>query len=440
MMQRINVQQLNSPITDSDIISNEEFIESEIVKLKDMDPNWVGFCREKSDIAIESITFLLKQWKFKHELGFPCGSCDYIKLIERKLEQYKDVFVSFFHLAPGLVYEVRERSPETYLWLMLDKQFEMKREHLLSALYSSNKVDKNIVTLLVSGSKRSDLDIVLAEMISGDAPLKSNCLYWLHLRQTASYSLLNHFLKQNKLSDIELLPLFSLNGDMEARDELEKLVEGDAFLFERLVGRENRNTWLRHTFGNSLDKAEYSDIVTYVHILEIKDLVVFDVTSEKAPIHLAIAGDIEDVEATLAYMVTLEADEGEEWLYALYVLYGDAFPLNPSKLGIEYEWEDALALLAEWYEKNEHRFETQLRFGKPATSESTIETLLNKHIPAEFRLWIWRSLCLHSSTYFPWNAYMSSEQQKTLFHKFKSNQMALRRFDNRGQHIATLGH
>ncbi|MGF1696317.1 hypothetical protein L4C54_11655 [Vibrio lamellibrachiae] len=439
MRQRITVQQLHSPIADSDLLTANELVEQGIAKLNELPDKWVEFCQEKADTAVESVTFLLKQLRIKHELGFPSQSCAYITLIENKLSKFKDVFIAYYKLAPGLLYSLKNTSPETYVWLMLDKAFSNDRTLLLSALNEVSKLDNELATLLVSGSYHQHLDTVLAELIEGNSSIKQQCFDWLTLRQSVSNSLLKHWYQSKTFSDVVLLPQFILAGNLENRDLLEDLVVGDELLFERLLGRDDRNTWFRKTLGPSLQGLTSDNARTFANLLEINELSAFNVNSILAPVQLALGGNVHDVEAAIPHMLHLEDDEGEPWLYALYIIYGDALPVMPSQLGIGYEWEDVLNSLAEWFNEGRHLFNKPSRLGRPISSESTLDVMLNNSIPAEFRLWMWRSLCLRSRSYFPWNPYMSAHQQQTLFNKYKSNHMAVKRF-NTGVDNAIVGY
>ncbi len=64
---------------------------------------------------------LIRQRVQLHKRGYPSRELDYLKLIERQIEELKQVYLSFYRLAPGLIHQLRGREPEIYVWLTLQK-------------------------------------------------------------------------------------------------------------------------------------------------------------------------------------------------------------------------------------------------------------------------------------------------------------------------------
>jgi hypothetical protein len=173
--------------------------------------------------------------------------------------------------------------------------------------------------------------------------------------------------------------------------------------------------------------------------LELVEFNQFDPSKDMAPIQMVLTGKPEWILAALDHVMTLDEEQGEEWLFALDVVYGERFPLNPHELGVEYEWEEAIASLEDWRDSNEHIVNKSMRLGEALTFESTMRAMTNARILEHYRTWIWRHLCIHGRVYIPWEWSMPAVQQDWLFSKVSDQPAAIERFNLRNQN-ATVGY
>ncbi|CAM3213879.1 hypothetical protein [Vibrio neptunius] len=438
MRQRITKQQLSSALSDSDLTQAIQTLDEQIALLSDLRPAWLEFCHEKSAVAIESLSFLFKQWVRLHRKGYPATSQDYLRLVERQMAEIKQVYIAFYKLHPGLVYELKDTAPALFVWLMLEPEFEQHTSYLIAAIKVAEDIDVNEATLLLLHSKRHTLDITLTQLVEGKVSMRSLCFEALRLRQTLSVGLAKHWLKETSLEAQQVHPVLAKFDVEDSIEWINEIDSDEEYLFELLLCKHDRGTWFRKRFGIEQQALPSEHVATYAKLLELVEFDQFDPSLEMAPIQMVLTGRPDWIETALEHLMTLK-DGQEEWLFALYVVYGERFPLNPHLLGVEYQWEQAMAVLENWRDSGENHVNTAIRHGVPVTFESSVQAMMDHNIPANYRTWIWRHLCIHGRVYIPWNWAMPAIQQNWLFSKLSEQSAAIERFNLRNQN-ATLGY
>lgn len=439
MRQRITKEQLNSALNDDDLTKAIEKLDAQVAQLSDMNPAWLEFCREKSAVAIESLSFLFKQWVMLHRKGYPSTSQDYLRLVERQMGDVKQVYIAFYKLHPGLVYELKDLAPELFVWLMLEPEFEQEISHLLAAIKIAEAIDSNDATLLLLHSKIRDLDITLTRLIEGKVSMRKLCFELMRLRQTLSIGLAKHWIKEESLKEHEVHPVLAKFDVEDSVKWINEIQNDEKYLFELLLCKHDRGTWFRKRFSVEEEGLPSEQVTTYAKLLELVEFNQFDPSLDMAPVQMVLTGRAEWITSALEHVMALDEEQGEEWLFALYIVYGERFPLNPHELGVEYEWEQALAILEDWCDTGESRVNKSIRLGVALTYESSVQAMNDKNIPAKYRTWIWRHLCIHGRIYIPWNWAMPAIQQNWLFSKLSEQPAAIERFNLRNQN-ATLGY
>lgn len=439
MRQRITKEQLSSALTNEDLAEAIEILDTEIAQLSELNPTWLEFCREKSAIAIESLSFLFRQWVRLHRKGYPSSSQDYLRLVERQMRDVKQVYIAFYRLSPGLVYELKDSAPELFIWLMLEPEFEQERQHLLAAIKTAETIDSKDATLLILHSKLAHLDITLARLIEGKVSASQLCFDLMRLRQTLSIGLAKHWMKEEALKEQDVHPVLAKFDVEDSVEWINEIQNDEKYLFELLLCKHDRGTWFRKRFGVQEEDLPSEYVITFAKLLELVEFNQFDPSKDMAPIQMVLTGKPEWILAALDHVMTLDEEQGEEWLFALDVVYGERFPLNPHELGVEYEWEEAIASLEDWRDSNEHNVNKSMRLGEVLTFESTMRAMTNARIPEHYRTWIWRHLCIHGRVYIPWEWSMPAVQQDWLFSKVSDQPAAIERFNLRNQN-ATVGY
>ncbi|HAT8545677.1 hypothetical protein XM79_u0073 [Vibrio vulnificus] len=439
MRQRIGVEHLKAPITNQEVEGALAKAERAVNDLSQLPPTWLSFCNEKLSIASESIGFLIRQRVQLHKRGYPSRELDYLKLIERQIEEHKQVYLSFYRLAPGLIHQLRSQEPEIYAWLMLQKELGSELDNLLCGLSLLEELDTKTAMVIVTQSPVELMDSVISELIEGKA--KSSPFYFecLRLRQTLSVALIKRWHKSEIIRPNIALPLLALQDVEEGIAWINEHANGELYLFERLITKRDRGTWFRQYFGIEPSGVPSAQVLTFAKLLELKEFEVFDISSSLAPVDFALCGDWKLVPEIIGHLQRLEEHEGEIWIQAMYVVYGKLLPLTPQDVGVEYEWKEVVDLLNEWLEDEKHIQNLPSRLGYALSFESTLAAMQDVNIDALFRDWLWRQICIQSRAYVPWDMAMPVHQQDWNFNNLKAAPSASERFKLRNSN-AVMGY
>ncbi len=439
MRQRIGVEHLKAPITNQEVEGALAKAERAVNELSQLPPTWLSFCNEKLSIASESIGFLIRQRVQLHKRGYPSRELDYLKLIERQIEEHKQVYFSFYRLAPGLIHQLRSQEPEIYAWLMLQKELGSELDNLLCGLSLLEELDTKTAMVIVTQSPVELMDSVISELIEGKA--KSSPFYFecLRLRQTLSVALIKRWHKSEIIRPNIALPLLALQDVEEGIEWINEHANGELYLFERLITKRDRGTWFRQYFGIEPSGVPSAQVLTFAKLLELKEFEVFDISSSLAPVDFALCGDWKLVPEIIGHLQRLEEHEGEIWIQAMYVVYGKLLPLIPQDVGVEYEWKEVVDLLNEWLEDEKHIQNLPSRLGYALSFESTLAAMQDVNIDALFRDWLWRQICIQSRAYVPWDMAMPVHQQDWNFNNLKAAPSASERFKLRNSN-AVMGY
>ena len=439
MRQRIGVEHLKAPITNQEVEGALARAERAVNDLSQLPPTWLSFCNEKLSIASESIGFLIKQRIQIHKRGYPSRELEYLKLIERQIEELKQVYLSFYRLAPGLIHQLRGQEPEIYGWLMLQGELGSELDNLLCGLSLLEALDTKTAMVIVTQSPVEHIDSVMSELIEGEA--QSSTLYFecLRLRQALSVALIKRWHKAEIIRPNIALPLLALQDVKEGIEWINDHANGEQYLFERLITKRDRGTWFRQYFGIEPSGLPSAQVLTFAKLLELKEFEAFDISSSLAPVDFALSGDWKLVPEIIEHFETLEEDDGETWIQALYVVYGKLLPLMPQDVGVEYEWEEVIDLLNEWLEDQKHIQNLPSRLGYALSFESTLAAMQDANVDVLFRDWLWRQICIQSRAYVPWDMAMPIHQQDWNFNNLKAAPSASERFNLRNSN-AVMGY
>ncbi|MEZ8501407.1 hypothetical protein AB6D08_08850 [Vibrio splendidus] len=439
MRQKIGIDQLNQPITNEDVELAIANAGSTLTLLDELPVKWLDMCNEKLSLASETLDFLLKQRLQIHKRGYPSVKLEYLALAERQIKDLTNVYLSFYRLAPGLIHQLKQSEPTIYAWLMLSSELGQEHENLLCGLSMLDELDYQAAKLLVVQSSLRDIDLVIIEMVEGGCKLPLLYLECLQLRQTVTVGLLKRWLKDKRFSKHKTHLFLSLQNDVESVVWLAENSKGSQNLFERLLSKEDRGTWFRKEFGTSIDSVFDSEVVTFAKLLELKEFGNFDPSSVMAPFDFVLHGLNEHVPQIVDLLFSLDEFEGEDWIQALYIVYGKRLPVTPKNLGIDFEWHEMLEKLKQWAESDAYRQVSPGRMGQPLTLETSIQAMFDTQVSAAFRVWIWRQVCLHTRSYIPWDMTMPAHQQKWNITRLTQNSTASERFGLRSNH-AVVGY
>ncbi|ELB2257891.1 hypothetical protein QNZ79_002744 [Vibrio parahaemolyticus] len=439
MRQRIGVEHLKAPITNQEVEGALAKAERAVKDLSQLPDTWLDFCNEKLAITSESLGFLIRQRVQLHKRGYPSRELDYLKLIERQIEELKQVYLSFYRLAPGLIHQLRGREPEIYAWLTLQKELGSELDNLLCGLSLLEELDAQTAMVIVTQSPVENMDSVMSELIEGKAKSSTFYFEYLRVRQALSVALIKRWHKAEIIRSNIALPLLALQDVEEGIEWINDNANTEQYLFERLITKRDRGTWFRQCFGIEPSGLPSAQVLTFAKLLEIKEFEAFDISSSLAPVDFALSGDWKLVPEIIEHLETLEEDEGEIWIQALYVVYGKLLPLTPQGVGVEYEWEEIVDLLNEWVEDEKYIQNLPSRLGYALSFESTLAAMQDANVDVLFRDWLWRQICIQSRAYVPWDMAMPVYQQDWNFNNLKAAPSASERFNLRNSN-AVMGY
>ncbi|MCW8348657.1 hypothetical protein MD535_21955 [Vibrio sp. ZSDZ65] len=436
MRQKISVEQLKEPIFQDRIEDTLREAERAVDELTHLNARWLTFSKEKLILASESLNFLLKQRFRLFKKGFPSSEIDYLNNIDRQIGEIKKVYLSFYRLKPGFIHQLRADYVEIYVWLMLQPEFSDSKDNVLCGLALLDEMACEFAKYLVIQSPIESLDYSLVELIDGGCKLRDQYFELLTLRQSASISLTKRWLRSQIISEeIGYCALACMNAE-EGIEWLNSNPHNNEYLFERLLTKHDRGTWFRQCYGIDAKVISNPRIITFAKLLELKEFIPFEVTSRLAPIHFVLSGDSILVPNVMAHVIHLDELDGEIWIKALYVVYGDTLPILPWQVSVEVEWQEALNRLNEWVGQDGHYRILPSRLGRELTFESTMSAMMNQAIDDEFRSWMWKQVCLHSRVYIPWDTMMPLHQQKWNISRLKTLPSVAERFKLRSGNAA----
>ena len=439
MRQRIGVENLKIPITIEDAKQVDEKQKVHIEQLSEKPELWLAFSNEKLALASETVCFLLRQTLSIHRRGFPSQDNHYLKRIEMQMAELKSVYVSFYQFAPGLIFQLKESQPEIYVWLMLQDEFAQDVDHLISGLIVAGDIDRTMANMLVSGSQSAQLDVTLAELIDGNAMGRDIYFEFLRIRQTLTVSLMKHWIETEKITPQIAYPVLALHDNPTGIEWIEQNNNDEQWLFERIITKSDRNTWFRIQFGTQPSTIDSPKVLLFAKLLELKEFEDIELSASYAPVAFALCGDWKLVPSILEHLLSLDELEGEIWIQAFYVVYGERLPIKPSDVGVEYLWEEICQKLIEWYENLGYRQNLPSRLGFALSFESTLKAMQDQHISVDFRQWLWCQLCIQSRAYIPWEMTMPRYQQEWNFARLRKLPSASERFELRNQN-AVVGY
>ncbi len=437
MQQRIELMQLDESFSSEDIELALQLINQEKLYLDDCPEEILLFCRSKIELAVENITFFIKQSFVHHQLGYPSSKSTILNLSADKFSSQFKVLRAFYEYQPGLIWELESLAPDVLLWFALDaqnhlfsgKRIETERDRFihLFLFQVANQLPTNYVTFIFAQASSPLINILLAKWIEGGESVQTNGCAYLASRQGLSQSLVKHWIRTQKMPDNQGHAFLSLNGVSESTEWLEE--NGlSANLFELLLAKQDKRTWMRRNFDISYLTEDQG---LYARVLEFKELDHFDPSTCGAPMHLVIGARFDWCSKVLENFQQL--NEQEAWLEALYVVYGDKLPCRPTQLDIDYDFDEVCLKIEDWIEQGGHFFNGQLRMGVAMNFASTIEAMRSEHIGFRTREWLWRQICLLGCIYVPWSPYLPLSSQDEILSALELTKGIGERFNMRSQ-------
>lgn len=432
---RYLVEDVKDALSDADKVEAHAIIEQSKAALSHFSDAKIQFLQNKATLAAETMSFYIKQQYRFHEQGYPCQEVAYLSVLEKKLTLSLAVFIALYRINPAFLYTIYDEFPDVLAWLCLNEAFAVEDEKMpIIGLSLIDTLDKKLITGLLLRSNSIALDKVMARLVEGKSAASELYVHCLTLRQRISISLVKHWISMSFLPALDLHTQLALSNVTNSIEWLNEREPSDAILFTQLVLKEDRATWFRQQYSPESPPSE--EATMYAKLLGLKEFSEFDIEHRDAPFHFMLSGDTSLTPSIVSCINTLDERQGVIWCEALQVVYGDSFPFLPSKIDINIEWHDVLVILNKWIDNKQFKSNTTLRFGQALSFDASIEALKSADINANFRIWLWRELCVLSRVHFHWHPQLSAQQQFRLLNSISQIALVRERFNLRGKHAA----
>lgn len=379
------------------------------------------FLIEKTELACDSIEFLLRQRVRAHINGYPSSGNAYLSLIEQKLSALRDVLLACYDYHPGSLYRLLNDQPDIVVWVVMSESFSCADivPSLLVCAALPLISDVDLAQMLAQFCTLGDFDICLASLIDGKSDSSTRYFHYLVNRHTLSLDLLSHWQVNKVLLSHQVYPLLALGNQTQGKEWLDENFHYHDLLFERLVVADSAAPWLNEMIRHEPEAFEKLGASRYQYALSGVSAEGFDILASDAAEIFALTGETAWVPDIIANLETLSADEGHSWLMALMLVYGDALPVELDQLYVEMDWQQMLAHLKAWVDEQQHRRGENVRLGEALNVTQSLAVMTSHKIDAKFRLLIWQQLCLRANVYAHWSPLMPKHQQDDVLDKIQ---------------------
>ncbi|MGC3835169.1 hypothetical protein [Moritella viscosa] len=442
LQQIINNEKNQLALSDEYLDSLRLELNNAVVLVTSADTSQSRFCIDKSTLAAETASFYLKQRQRIFNSGFPSSQLPYLTLVTQKLTQLNNVFIELYKINSGYIYFLKDTYPDVAIWTLLSIGVErIDKRACLFAITMSDTLGEKSWKRIASLSDSEELAIASRTLIQSSSVYASLLFETLQslgaLSSKFAMTLLNSDCTINK--EIVHRYLVTQNLPSSCAWLIEQPVT-PVNIFEHLLSRVDRSTWFRMTYDPK--QVEITDeMMIFGSILDIPEYVdiPIDFGFSLAPIMFALKGDSSAVNDIITMLSTIDEDTAEPWIVALYIVFGEQLPVLPSQIGSDIDYSLAITQIQTWWENKGNVLFSSWRYGEPQSFDNSLELLASVEVTADFRLWIWKELCITCRGYFPWNSLVNAEHQYTVLSKMKGNSIARERYNLRAQH-AIMGY
>ncbi|MDO6706067.1 hypothetical protein [Photobacterium sp. 1_MG-2023] len=423
-------------LTEEDFQALSQRVNDSIVRAQATPAGMQRFAREKTDTVAGEVQFLLAQRDRALDAGLPDAGSHYYHLLHRKLNRYLSVLLSFYRVEPGYLFWMQDQAPQVLLWLLTSAELaqrDLQAASLAPLLTEKMPAEKWLRT--VSLATAPHLSNMLASAALSALPLAGTAMTALINRGEVTESLASQCIREgaDKVA-VQARYQLARMGDQAGINWVLEHGKTDDSLFTHLLIRKDKVAWLRR---DMMPQAEFRPDVALYGILnrlpESFDLPDFQ-HDEKAYLKAALAGDPLAVEPMIEALFSAQ-DEGrqEQWLNAILLILGEQVPVRVADLGVKYDAKQAADLLMQWWQNLEPEAVQvpMMRLGKPLDYASSVDVLRSQSMPAEFRHWVWRELCLCGGIYVAYDPMSWPERQRRAIHSLSHHTTAAERYNQR---------
>jgi len=397
-----------------------------------IDTSQSRFCIDKSTLAAETASFYLKQRQNIFNSGFPSAQLPYLTLVTQKLTQLNNVFIELYKIDVGYIYFLKDSYPDVALWALLSIGLEKIDNR--SSFFAISIADALSEASWKSIASLSDSEgfCAASRILIQSSSIRSSLLFdTLQLRGELSSKFAMTLLSLDCTIDEEIMHRYLVTQNLPSScDWMVKQPVTPGNVFEHLLSRPDRREWFR---TQCYPNVTVDELAIFGDILGISEYThsAFEPSCPIATVRFALKGDSRDVNQVIAMLSEINEDTGESWIVALYVIFGTQLPVLPSQIGTDIDYSVAVKEIQTWWGERSEIVFSFWRSGDLQNFDNSLNLLASVEVTANFRMWIWKELCVICRGYFPWNSLVKAERQYSVLSKMRSNCVAKERYNVR---------
>lgn len=423
-----------SILTEEDLQQLAAAMKQAVERAEASAPGIQRFAREKADSAAEAVRFLLAQRHRALDNGLPDSDSRYYHLLNKKLARLMAVFVALFRVEPGYVYPLADTHPQVLLWVLSSAEIDrLEPTAGKLSLLLADKLQAQMWLDTVSLATSTQLIETLQSAAISQIPQSELAMRALVRRHELNAEFATKCIRDGsaKVSRMARHQLAcsgheaGINWVIEHGDPAQSL-------FTHLLIRKDKVAWLRGEILPQKDAFQQVDEYAILNRLP-ESFTLPDFANDKhAYLKAALSGDPDSVMPMIAQLRQSEDDnQAECYLQALMLILGDQLPVNTHDLGVVYDAQQAADILEPWWNDKPLALSPMMRMGGSLSYATSIDVLKSASMPALFRTWVWRDLCLNGGIYVPYDPMSWPAKQRRAIHTLSKNSTASERYNQR---------
>ncbi|WP_311567449.1 hypothetical protein [Photobacterium arenosum] len=425
-----------SVLTEEDIQQLAAAMKQAVEHAEASAPGIQRFAREKVDSAAEAVRFLLAQRHRALASGLPDSDSRYYHLLNRKLARLMAVFVALFRVEPGYLYGLADTHPQVLLWVLSSAEIDpLDPSAARLSLLLADKLQAQVWLDTVSLATSTQLIETLQSAAISQIPQSELAMRALVRRHELNTEFANKCIRDGstKVSGLARHQL-ACSGHEAGINWVIEYGDPAQSLFTHLLVRKDKVAWLR---GDILPQKEaFQQVDEYAIVNRLPESFTLpDFANDKhAYLKAALAGDPLAVEPMIEALFSAQDEvEQEHWVSAIFLILGEQMPVRVADLGVKYNAQHAAELLMHWWQDLEPEAVQvpMMRMGGSLSYATSIDVLKSPSMPALFRTWVWRDLCLNGGIYVPYDPMGWPEKQRRAINTLSKNSTASERYNQR---------
>ncbi|KDM91097.1 hypothetical protein [Photobacterium galatheae] len=423
-------------LKDEDIQQLAARMKQAITQASATSPGILNFAREKAETAATEIRFLLMQHERNLNAGLPDTGSQYYHLVNRKLNRYLAVLIALYRCEPGYILWMADSHPQVLLWVLTSADLEsLDEEACAFALLLVDKLPAKQWLQIVTLASSTRVPLVLQSAAISELSQAELAMQALIRRGELTEAFASLCIREGT-ENVSVLARYQLArmGQEAGINWINEHGDPSKSLFTHLLVRKDKVAWLRRELLPQADAL--TDVSVYAilnRLPESFELPAFQ-QDQQAYLKAALAGDPEAVQPIIdAIQIETNDTRLENWVHALTLMLGELLPVRVADLDVKYDGQQAAEILKIWWQNNHGglTLSPMMRMGSALSYTSSIDALRSQSLPAEFRTWVWKELCLNGGIYVAYDPMSWPERQRRAIYTLSNNTTAAERYNQR---------